>query len=214
MPSARRARWGRARSIRKQLVDLVRSQAKRLVLFDMEETAERNQSVISSFCSGLCAAAGCCRSASRLSKTRSPERDRRQSKSGRGSRTPVGWPSVAIADSREGYTQVAAGGTGTGAHAEFATSARSSQTSALRRATGCAGRRAPAIDYQDPAYAALFLDRVERIVALDSRLWADASSYALLEATARSLALWMTFEDTIRVADLKTRASRFVRVAR
>jgi indolepyruvate ferredoxin oxidoreductase beta subunit len=37
-------------------------------------------------------------------------------------------------------------------------------------------------------------------------------SHALLEATARSLALWMTFEDTIRVADLKTRASRFVRV--
>jgi indolepyruvate ferredoxin oxidoreductase beta subunit len=41
---------------------------------------------------------------------------------------------------------------------------------------------------------------------------AGSGSYALLEATARSLALWMTFEDTIRVADLKTRASRFVRV--
>ena len=36
--------------------------------------------------------------------------------------------------------------------------------------------------------------------------------WALTEATARSLALWMTFEDTIRVADLKTRASRFARV--
>jgi indolepyruvate ferredoxin oxidoreductase beta subunit len=34
----------------------------------------------------------------------------------------------------------------------------------------------------------------------------------LLEAAARSLALWMTFEDTIRVADLKTRGSRFTRV--
>ena len=41
-----------------------------------------------------------------------------------------------------------------------------------------------------------------------------ASCHAsLLEATARSLALWMTFEDTIRVADLKTRASRFERVS-
>ena len=29
---------------------------------------------------------------------------------------------------------------------------------------------------------------------------------------ARSLALWMTFEDTIRVADLKTRSTRFTRV--
>jgi indolepyruvate ferredoxin oxidoreductase beta subunit len=68
-----------------------------------------------------------------------------------------------------------------------------------------------AIDYQDPAYAALFLDRVERIAVLEARS-ADAGSCSLLEATARSLALWMTFEDTIRVADLKTRASRFVRV--
>src|SRR6202035_5475761 len=69
-----------------------------------------------------------------------------------------------------------------------------------------------AIDYQDPAYAALFLDRVEGVVTLEARLQADAGSYALLESTARSLALWMTFEDTIRVADLKTRSSRFERV--
>jgi indolepyruvate ferredoxin oxidoreductase beta subunit len=34
----------------------------------------------------------------------------------------------------------------------------------------------------------------------------------LLEAAARGVALWMTFEDPIRVADLKTRASRFARV--
>ncbi|MGH8276293.1 MAG: DUF6537 domain-containing protein, partial [Steroidobacteraceae bacterium] len=41
---------------------------------------------------------------------------------------------------------------------------------------------------------------------------ADGNSYALLESTARSLALWMSFEDPMRVADLKTRGSRFVRV--
>ena len=34
----------------------------------------------------------------------------------------------------------------------------------------------------------------------------------LLAETARHLALWMTYEDTIRVADLKTRATRFERV--
>ena len=34
----------------------------------------------------------------------------------------------------------------------------------------------------------------------------------LLTETARHLALWMSYEDTIRVADLKTRASRFARV--
>jgi indolepyruvate ferredoxin oxidoreductase beta subunit len=39
-----------------------------------------------------------------------------------------------------------------------------------------------------------------------------SSNLTLAEATARGLALWMTFEDTIRVADLKTRAARFARV--
>jgi indolepyruvate ferredoxin oxidoreductase beta subunit len=62
-----------------------------------------------------------------------------------------------------------------------------------------------AIDYQDPEYAKLYLDRLERVAALDGES-------ALTEATARSLALWMTFEDTIRVADLKTRSTRFARV--
>jgi indolepyruvate ferredoxin oxidoreductase, beta subunit len=67
------------------------------------------------------------------------------------------------------------------------------------------------LDYQDPAYAALYLERLARIAALESSAPAGAA-HALTEATARSLALWMTFEDTIRVADLKTRATRFERV--
>jgi indolepyruvate ferredoxin oxidoreductase beta subunit len=63
------------------------------------------------------------------------------------------------------------------------------------------------IDYQDPAYASLYLDRIDRVAALpvddDGRL---------LRETARHLALWMSYEDTARVAALKTRASRFERV--
>jgi indolepyruvate ferredoxin oxidoreductase, beta subunit len=54
------------------------------------------------------------------------------------------------------------------------------------------------------------LDRVERIAAIDAV--SRSNGGALTEATARSLALWMTFEDTIRVADLKTRSTRFARV--
>jgi indolepyruvate ferredoxin oxidoreductase beta subunit len=34
----------------------------------------------------------------------------------------------------------------------------------------------------------------------------------LMDETARHLALWMSYEDTVRVADLKTRRSRFKRV--
>lgn len=63
------------------------------------------------------------------------------------------------------------------------------------------------IDYQDPAYAALYLDRLERVAQAPG-----GSDRGLLRELARHLALWMSFEDTIRVADLKSRGTRFDRV--
>ena len=57
-------------------------------------------------------------------------------------------------------------------------------------------------DYQDPAYARLYRNRLHQL---------DLNG-ELLQETARHLALWMSYEDTIRVADLKTRASRLARV--
>jgi indolepyruvate ferredoxin oxidoreductase beta subunit len=66
-------------------------------------------------------------------------------------------------------------------------------------------------DYQDVHYARTFLGRLERfrVIEHDHR---DGGSGWLLTETARQLALAMTYEDTIRVADLKIRASRFARV--
>jgi indolepyruvate ferredoxin oxidoreductase, beta subunit len=62
-------------------------------------------------------------------------------------------------------------------------------------------------DYQDLNYSSLYLDRVEA-------LWRKIAPNALLlEESARGLALWMTYEDIVRVADLKIRGSRFKRVA-
>jgi indolepyruvate ferredoxin oxidoreductase, beta subunit len=63
------------------------------------------------------------------------------------------------------------------------------------------------IDYQDVDYARLYLDRMAPIAALP-----DDAGFRLAGETARHLALWMSYEDTIRVAQLKTRASRFERV--
>ncbi|MDQ0587030.1 indolepyruvate oxidoreductase subunit beta family protein [Variovorax paradoxus] len=63
------------------------------------------------------------------------------------------------------------------------------------------------IDYQDTAYAGLYLDRMAAIAALP-----DHGGHRLLRETARHLALWMSYEDTARVAALKTRATRFERV--
>jgi indolepyruvate ferredoxin oxidoreductase, beta subunit len=65
------------------------------------------------------------------------------------------------------------------------------------------------IDYQDVAYAGLYLDRLDAVVALEPK---GSDSFALTETVARGLALWMSFEDTIRVADLKIRTSRAKRV--
>ncbi|MFC5497751.1 indolepyruvate oxidoreductase subunit beta family protein [Caenimonas terrae] len=58
-------------------------------------------------------------------------------------------------------------------------------------------------DYQDVAYAQHYLELLQPL---------RAARADLLDETARHLALWMSYEDTIRVADLKTRRSRFQRV--
>lgn len=63
-------------------------------------------------------------------------------------------------------------------------------------------------DYQDVAYAGRYLDRLQTIARLDD----GGQDHALTVETARHLALWMSYEDTIRVADLKTRATRMTRV--
>jgi len=63
-------------------------------------------------------------------------------------------------------------------------------------------------DFQDRDYANRYLDRLEPIVNLDR----VADGYTLTTETGRFLALWMCYEDVIRVADLKTRRSRFERV--
>ena len=65
-------------------------------------------------------------------------------------------------------------------------------------------------DYQDVAYATEYLDRLEPIRDLDSKY--GKGDFALLSETARYLALWMSYEDAPRVADLKIRRTRFDRV--
>ena len=62
-------------------------------------------------------------------------------------------------------------------------------------------------DYQDERYATEYLDR------LDPVRDADSGEFLLLRETGRYLALWMSYEDAIRVADLKIRRGRFARVA-
>jgi indolepyruvate ferredoxin oxidoreductase, beta subunit len=67
------------------------------------------------------------------------------------------------------------------------------------------------MDYQDDAYADFYLTRLTEALEWDTAAGGIAHGFALTAAVARYLALWMSYEDTIRVADLKTRRARFER---
>jgi indolepyruvate ferredoxin oxidoreductase, beta subunit len=69
------------------------------------------------------------------------------------------------------------------------------------------------LDYQDAAYAGLYAARLAKV--LDAERAADpagAQGFAVTREAARWLALWMAFDDIVRVAALKGRASRAQRV--
>ncbi|HEX2889488.1 indolepyruvate oxidoreductase subunit beta family protein [Vineibacter terrae] len=68
------------------------------------------------------------------------------------------------------------------------------------------------VDYQDPPYAADYLDRMHALAQLDHDIGGAAHGFVLTVEAARHLAVALSYDDVIRVADLKTRAARFARV--
>jgi indolepyruvate ferredoxin oxidoreductase beta subunit len=64
-------------------------------------------------------------------------------------------------------------------------------------------------NYQDRGYATLYLDRLEGLWATGK---AKGGNGSVLRETARQLAVRMSFEDVIRVAQVKVSAERFARV--
>ena len=66
--------------------------------------------------------------------------------------------------------------------------------------------------YQDIDYANGYVDRVERVVRAEAIAGGLAPQYDVARETARFLALWMGYDDVIRVASVKSRASRFARI--
>jgi indolepyruvate ferredoxin oxidoreductase beta subunit len=65
--------------------------------------------------------------------------------------------------------------------------------------------------YQDRAYAQLYLDRLSAVSQADQKV---AAGGQLLAATARQLALRMSYEDVIRVAQAKIDPARVARITR
>ena len=64
------------------------------------------------------------------------------------------------------------------------------------------------VDFQDVAYGARYLERLEHVVALDNA----GQGWMLSQTAAKYIANAMVYDDIIRVADLKTRGPRFNRI--
>ncbi|HEX5459012.1 MAG TPA: indolepyruvate oxidoreductase subunit beta family protein [Steroidobacteraceae bacterium] len=205
------------------LIEVARGQAKRLILFDMEAVAEQHRSVVSSVLLGAICGSGV------LPFTREAF-EAAIRKSGISVSTNLAAFADACGRAERGAADSAGNAGAAASPAQLAgipAQARSPRLQPLLDRV----RRLPqavqtlalegvrrTIDYQDPAYAASYLTRLERISTLEERSQPAVDGagmggeWALSAAVARGLALWMTFEDTIRVADLKTRAARFARI--
>jgi indolepyruvate ferredoxin oxidoreductase beta subunit len=64
------------------------------------------------------------------------------------------------------------------------------------------------VDFQDVAYGRLYLDQLDRVLSHD----AAARGYVLSCEAAKYIANAMAYDDLIKVADLKTRATRWQRI--
>lgn len=196
-----------------QLAQLVRNQAKRVVMFDMDSVAQQHHSVISSVLFGAICGGGVLPFGREAFEAVIRN-------SGISVKTNLAAFGAACERARQGEVASPQTPAGSRMSQEVPAQAQSPELQPhldrvrrfappLQRLVFEGSRRV--LDYQDVHYVHCYLSRVERIAALDAQARPDGT-WALTEATARGLALWMSFEDTIRVADLKTRPARFERV--
>jgi indolepyruvate ferredoxin oxidoreductase, beta subunit len=205
-----RSAMGRSVATGGELIEIARNEAKRFILFDMAAMAAKHESVISAVLLGAIAGGAVL-----------PFRKDAYVAAIRQSGLAVATNLAAFEDA---YNTAAAGTVAkpaAAAAAKLPTDIPTQAPTPALQALLMRLRALPAsiqpvvlagvrrlIDYQDPPYAALYIERVEHVVRLETAHAAAGGDWSLSEATARALALWMSFEDTIRVADLKTRASR------
>jgi indolepyruvate ferredoxin oxidoreductase beta subunit len=193
---AEKMAMGDGRADTDRIVKAAGELAKRTVLFDMAEATARAGTVISAVMFGAIAGAGVLP----LSRGECEEAIRRGGKG--------------VDASLRGFALGHARATGE-EQAPSPADLKAWRTNPVERVRGAfpgATHRileegvARTTDYQDAAYATLYLDRLAPIARL------DRDGCKLTNETGRFLALWMGYEDVIRVADLKSRKSRFERV--
>jgi len=181
--------------------------AKRLVAFDMAAAAEASGSAISAVMFGALAGAGALPFAREAYEATIREAGIGVEASLRGfalgyerARAPMALPTAAP---EKIAPPVAAPGTGYSALLARAQAAFPAETHDM-----LAAGLQRVVDFQDLAYGEEYLALLGGILKLDNA----AKGYALTTAAAKYLAVAMAYDDVYRVADLKTRATRFARV--
>ena len=197
-----------------RIVAAVQALARQAVLFDMEAVRVRHAIAISAVLFGAVAGSG----ALPLSRAACEDAIRTAGKG----------VAASLAAFGEAYARAA----GLGTETAVPQPARSTSDTAVAPLPLALARRvatlplrvaevarlgaARAYEYQGTGYAAHYLDRVERIVRAEGVAAARCMSAPgeVARETARHLALWMCYEDVIRVAAQKSGASRRARIRR
>ncbi len=209
---------GDGRATNAELLAIVRAHAREAEAFDMAQMARDNGTVISAVLFGAIAASGVVP----LPRAACEETIRESDKGAEASLRGFAAAFAAVSDLRAERAKVdAAIDAAVATVANEATSAEAGHDIPPALAALPADVREMAtlgharlVDYQDARYAALYLARLERLLAAEREGAPGAATHPTTRAAARWLALWMAFDDIVRVADLKTRASRFARVRR
>jgi indolepyruvate ferredoxin oxidoreductase, beta subunit len=191
--------------------------AKRVIAFDMETLAVKNNSMISSCLYGALAASGTLPFAAEAFEGVI-------SGGGRGVESSLKAFRAAYAQAKEppGTAKPLAKRPGKRLDALPASAGRPDLDTLLTRIRQLPPALHPMVyagvkrltDFQDPAYADEYLDRLGKLYALDQANGGAAKDFAFTAAAAKYVAVAMAYDDVIRVADLKTRPSRYDRVRR
>jgi indolepyruvate ferredoxin oxidoreductase beta subunit len=193
------------------LVDLLRGHTRTLDLFDMTELAQRNGTVISAVMFGAIGASG----ALPFPRSAFEAVVRRSGKAAEASLRGFedAWQTIERTRTAQNATIALAAEVTTGlAKQASALPATVREAFPAEMTEVLALGHARVVDYQDAAYGDLYLQRLGKL--LHAERSAGAGDAAVTREAARWLALWMAFDDIVRVADLKSRASRRERVRR
>lgn len=181
-----------------QVQEQLKTAAKKLVLFDMDDAVLKSSSVISSVLFGALAGSGSLPFDKKFY-------EQTIQKSGRAVETNLVGFNLGFDNAKNktgfdksmscGQLEVASSSPMLERINTFPEEARSIITYGVHRL----------VDYQDGNYATLYLDRLD---GLDKSITPET-----LKEIARYLALWMGYEDVIRVADLKVRGERSEKIS-